>query len=589
MASALVARGERAGARAATRATGKPSIGRVPAFPRIVFGRMHPRSKIRYGSDEPSSPRMSPCALLLANAGTPESTRKWAKVDETQVYRGSTSCFAALQPVEPDDIMQLRELFTVDPSRDKISLGLGLYRTDDKQPYLLETVKKAEARVLDAQISGQFSMDYLSADGLPELCEGSARLVFGDLLDASGLVGGLQPFTLQTCGGTGALRIGFGLLRAAGRKTVLIPDPTWASHRFILAAEGMDVHTYRYYDRQAGQLDIDGLLTDLAAAPPGSVVLLHASGHNPTGRDPSREQWRAICRVVEHRAHFTFFDMAYQGLTSGDFDADAWSVRHFASRGSLEMAVAQSFSKNMGLYSERVGTLSLLCSDPLKVSSIRGLAKMLVRTQYSFPPAHGARVAATILGDPVLLAEWRAEVGAMSARIRRVRTLLHDELLAIDCQPPVRAPSPTHVADVPPATAAEPTTTPRPKSAWSHLVGQSGMFSFSGLTRQQIQRLRSEVCAGRPRSGPWNASAHRMPAWGSLLLNSHARWHSVGACQREGYCSTLHFKSHMNLLTPPPPRIRTLRAPSTTSTSPRMGASAWPLFRAPSAVGWRAP
>jgi aspartate/tyrosine/aromatic aminotransferase len=441
-------------------------------------------------------------------AGDNEPAIKWSKLDEDEPCRGSVSCFAALQPVEPDDIMQLQELFKADPSRDKISLGVGLYRTDDQKPYLLETVKAAEARVLEAQLSGRFSMDYLSAEGLPELCDGSAKLVFGDSLDSSGLVSGIRPFTLQTCGGTGALRLGFGLLRAAGHRAVLIPDPTWASHRFILAAEGMDVRTYRYYERQAGQLDIDGLLADMAAAPPGSIVVLHASGHNPTGLDPSRDQWQAICRVVESRGHFPFFDMAYQGLTSGDFDVDAWSVRYFASRGSLEMAVAQSFSKNMGLYSERVGTLSLLCSDPRKADCIRGLAKKLARTQYSFPPAHGARVVATVLGDPALLAEWRAEVEAMAARIRRVRTLLHDELLAIDCQLPTRAPSPTRVADVPAATnPAAPGATSRPSCAWSHLVEQSGMFSFSGLTQLQIQRLRSEVCIWATRTFAHTAQA----------------------------------------------------------------------------------
>jgi aspartate/tyrosine/aromatic aminotransferase len=497
---------------------------------------------------------MAPSETYPALAEALESPRKRAKAEEIQAYRGSVSCFAALQPVEPDAIVQLREQFQADPCPAKISLGLGVYRTDDKKPYLLETVKKAEARVLEAQAAGRFSMDYLPEDGLPELVVGSAKMVFGDALDASGLVGGLRPFTLQTCGGTGALRIGFGLLRAAGRRTVLIPEQTWAAHRFILAAEGMDVRTYRYYERQANQLDIDGLLADLDAAPACSVVLLHASGHNPTGRDPSRDEWRAICDVVERRGHFAFFDMAYQGFTSGDFDADAWAVRNFASRGTLEMAVAHSFSKIMGIYCERVGTLSLLCSDPNKAASIRGRVKMLVRTQYSFPPAHGARVAATILGDPVLLADWRAEVDAMAARIRRVRTRLRDELIAINCPLPMRAPSPNHVADVPAVTdAAAITAAPTRASAWSHLVEQAGMFSFAGLTVDQIQRLRSEV-RGRPRSTP-GTPAHIVRQWRHCRWPKwHGRGHEASAHQREEHCSTgtVHDKLLGTLLFPYP-------------------------------------
>jgi len=412
------------------------------------------------------------------------------------------SAFSSLRSAEPDSIMQLRELFLCDPHPSKLSLGLGIYRTEQNEPYLLESVRRAEQSVLAAQAEGQFSKDYLPPDGLRTLCAAAANLVFGDSLDERGAMAGQSLMSLQTCGGTGALRLGFGLLRAACRTTVLVPDPTWASHEFILATEGMSVQTYRYFDGQSCRLDLAGMCEDLQNAPEGSVVLLHASGHNPTGCDPSHEQWRTICDTIEQREHFAFFDLAYQGLTSGDFDADAWSVRHFARRGTLEMAVAQSFSKNMGLYSERVGTLSIVCSDPDKVSCLRGLAKTLVRTQYSSPPAHGARVAAKILTDEVLFEQWRAEVAAMAERIRRVRVLLHKELVAINCASPARATSPKHVADVPlginalatPRHFVSPPGSPQSASScWGHLVQQAGMFSFTGLTMTQVERLRTQV------------------------------------------------------------------------------------------------
>jgi aspartate aminotransferase len=283
----------------------------------------------------------------------------------------------------------------------------------------------------------------------------------------------------QTLSGTGSLTVAAHLLRRllpAGTR-VFCSDPTWENHHAVVADAGLGaLETYRYWDAKARALDLAGLLADLRAMPEGSVVMLHAVAHNPTGVDPTRAQWAQIADVVAKRKLFTWFDLAYQGFASGDPDADAWAVRDFAARG-LEMLVCQSFAKNMGLYCERVGALHVLAADARSAAAVLTHVEVIARPMYSNPPAHGARVVAAVLGTPALDAEWRAELAGAMARVARMRAALR--------------------------AALEARGTP---GDWSHITAQAGMFSFTGLTPAQADRMVDDFHVYMLRSGRINVA-----------------------------------------------------------------------------------
>ncbi|CAJ0952283.1 unnamed protein product, partial [Mesorhabditis belari] len=250
------------------------------------------------------------------------------------------------------------------------------------------------------------------------------------------------------------------LARILKLKTAYYSDPTWGNHDMVFTNAGFtSCHSYRFWDSVNKRVDIEGFLEDLESAPSKSVIILHGCAHNPTGMDPTKEQWKQICEVVKRKNLFPFFDMAYQGFASGDPAADGWAVRYFIEQG-LEMFIAQSFAKNFGLYNERVGHLTIVLNDPSAIPSFKSQMQLIIRANWSNPPAHGARIVAKVLGDRELYQQWLQAIQTMSSRIREMRAALKANL--------------------------EKLGTP---GTWDHITQQIGMFSYTGLTRDQVMYL----------------------------------------------------------------------------------------------------
>uniref|UniRef100_A0A5F9DTB2 Aspartate aminotransferase n=1 Tax=Oryctolagus cuniculus TaxID=9986 RepID=A0A5F9DTB2_RABIT len=270
--------------------------------------------------------------------------------------------------------------------------------------------------------------------------------------------------TVQTISGTGALRIGASFLQRFFKfsRDVFLPKPSWGNHTPIFRDAGMQLQSYRYYDPKTCGFDFTGALEDISKIPEQSVLLLHACAHNPTGVDPRPEQWKEIATVVKKRNLFAFFDMAYQGFASGDGDKDAWAVRHFIEQG-INVCLCQSYAKNMGLYGERVGAFTVICKDADEAKRVESQLKILIRPMYSNPPIHGARIASTILTSPDLRKQWLQEVKGMADRIIGMRTQLVSNL---------KKEGSTH--------------------SWQHITDQIGMFCFTGLKPEQVERLTKE-------------------------------------------------------------------------------------------------
>jgi aspartate aminotransferase len=248
----------------------------------------------------------------------------------------------------------------------------------------------------------------------------------------------------------------------SGEKTVLLPGPTWGNHPNIIKDAGLKSSTYRYFDKATNGLDLNGMLQDIQNAPKRSIVLLHACAHNPTGVDPDLQQWEAIAKVIEEGQHTVWFDMAYQGFASGDCDRDAAAVRLFADRGHL-LLLCQSYAKNMGLYGERIGALSVVCKDKEEKERVLSQLKIVIRPMYSNPPIHGARIVSLVLGEPQLCKQWLGEVKMMADRIIKMRSLLKGHLAALGST-----------------------------RNWAHITDQIGMFCYTGLSPDQVQRITSE-------------------------------------------------------------------------------------------------
>lgn len=321
-------------------------------------------------------------------------------------------------------------------------------------PYVLGCVKSAEVAIMEAQNEGKENKEYLPIEGSAGFNNAAATLALGSDDEA---LGSGRVTTVQALSGTGALTVGAHFLRQHySVHKVLVPSPTWGNHNKVFPAAGLHVEPYPYFDYDTNGLDLDGMLSALRKAEEGSIVLLHACAHNPTGVDPSEDQWRQILQTVRERKLLPFFDVAYQGFASGDLDRDAFSLRLFASCG-IEMLFAQSFAKNMGLYGERVGALSVVTSSPDSAHRVKTQLKSTIRPMYSSPPVHGASIARYVLSDPELFALWQHEMSQMAERIASVRRCLSDALRANDCP-----------------------------GDWSHILQQIGMFSFTGLTKQQV-------------------------------------------------------------------------------------------------------
>ena len=360
---------------------------------------------------------------------------------------------AELAPRDP--ILGLTEQFNADKNPKKVNLGIGVYTDDAGKVPLLDCVKRAEAQLL-AQGAPH---SYLPIDGLPAYDRAVQALVFG--ADSPAVKDG-RIITVQALGGTGGLKIGADLLRlVAPEARAWISDPSWENHRALFENAGFPVDTYPYYDPKTHGVDFDAMLAGLRRIPSGSVVVLHACCHNPTGVDLTPDQWTAVLEIVASRGLVPFMDIAYQGFGEG-IDSDGAAVRRFAEAG-LPVLVSNSFSKSFSLYGERAGALSVVTQGKDEAVRVLSQIKRLVRTNYSNPPSHGGHVIARVLMDPELRSLWEQELGQMRERIRAMRGLLVEKIHA-------RVPG----AD------------------FSFILRQRGMFSYSGLKREQVVRMREE-------------------------------------------------------------------------------------------------
>ncbi|KZV88318.1 PLP-dependent transferase [Exidia glandulosa HHB12029] len=358
----------------------------------------------------------------------------------------------------PDAIFKITAGYKADTSDKKVNLGVGAYRDDDGKPWVLPVIKKATQILCN---DPALDHEYLPITGLPEFTAAAARLILGADSEA---IKGKRVVSVQTISGTGANHLGALFLSRFyafnGEKRVYLSDPTWANHHAIFKTVGITPVNYKYYDPRTVGLDCDGFLGTLESAPERSVVLLHACAHNPTGVDPTTEEWNKIADVFLKKGHYAFFDCAYQGFASGDLDRDASAVRYFVQRG-VPLLVCQSFAKNAGLYGERVGALHLVAEDTEAAERIRSQMSVLQRSEISNPPAHGARLMALIMNTPELMDEWKRDIKTMAHRIIDMREELY-KLLTNDFKTP---------------------------GTWNHITKQIGMFSFTGLNSSQSQTL----------------------------------------------------------------------------------------------------
>ncbi|XP_057525151.1 aspartate aminotransferase, chloroplastic [Amaranthus tricolor] len=366
----------------------------------------------------------------------------------------NTSRFDGISMAPPDPILGVSEAFKADTDEKKLNLGVGAYRTEELQPYVLSVVKKAENLMLE---KGE-NKEYLPIEGLAAFNKATAELLFGA---DNAVLKEQRVATVQSLSGTGSLRLAAALIERyfPGAK-VLISSPTWGNHKNIFNDARVPWSEYRYYDPKTVGLDFEGMIADIKAAPEGSFILLHGCAHNPTGIDPTPEQWEKIADVIQEKGHFPFFDVAYQGFASGSLDEDASSVRLFAARG-MELLVAQSYSKNLGLYAERIGAINVVCSSADAAARVKSQLKRIARPMYSNPPIHGARIVAHVVGNPEFFDEWKDEMEMMAGRIKSVRQKLYDNLISKD----------------------------KSGKDWSFILQQIGMFSFTGLNKAQSDNM----------------------------------------------------------------------------------------------------
>lgn len=353
----------------------------------------------------------------------------------------------------PDPILGVSEAFKRDTSAEKLNLGVGAYRTEEVQPYVLKVVRKAEERMLAANEN----KEYLPIEGLASFRKATIDLLLG--ADSPAVKEG-RVACLQSLSGTGSLRIGAAFIaKFMPGAVAYISRPTWGNHKNIFADSGVEWREYSYFDAETIGLDFEGMIADLEAAPEGSIVVLHGCAHNPTGVDPTKEQWAKIANVVIAKNLVPFFDVAYQGFATGSLEEDAYAPRYFAERG-IEFAVAQSYSKNLGLYAERVGAISWVLNDAGAADRVLSQMKRIARAVYSNPPVHGARIVSEVVGSEEMFEEWKGEMEMMAGRIKAVRQELYDALVRLE-----------------------------PNKDWSFVTKQIGMFSFTGMSPAQCDNM----------------------------------------------------------------------------------------------------
>jgi aromatic-amino-acid transaminase len=365
------------------------------------------------------------------------------------------SLFDAVEMAPRDPILGLNEQFNADPNPAKVNLGVGVYYDDNGKLPLLQCVAAAEKQMLEAPKA----RGYLPIDGIAAYDKAVQGLVFGAESDA---VKGGRVATVQALGGTGGLKVGADFLKRVNPSAqVLISDPSWENHRALFTNAGFPVSAYPYYDAEKRGINFEGMLGALNAAPAGTVVVLHACCHNPTGYDLTPEQWTQVVAAVKARGLVPFLDMAYQGFGEGIAE-DGAVIQQFLAAG-LDFFVSTSFSKSFSLYGERVGALSVVCASKEEAARVLSQLKIVIRTNYSNPPTHGAEVVATVLNSPALRKMWEEELAGMRVRIKLMREELVNKLAAAGV-----------------------------KQDFGFIGRQKGMFSYSGLSKPQMERLRSE-------------------------------------------------------------------------------------------------
>ena len=372
--------------------------------------------------------------------------------------------FEHIPPFAGDPILSLNEDFHKDPRPHKINLSIGIYFDDGGRIPVLDSVRRAEARV----VAKGGPKPYLPIEGAANFRSAVQVLLFGAEHEAvtSGRIA-----TIQSVGSSGGLKVGADFIaRHFPGSGVWVSDPTWDNHRSMFEGAGFVVNTYPYYDPESGGLKFDAMLATLRALPPKSIVLLHACCHNPTGVDLTAAQWDALIPVLRDGGLIPYLDLAYQGFGDG-IDADAHAVRALASAG-VSFFIANSFSKSMSLYGERCGALSVVCPDAAQAARVLGQMKFTVRRSYSSPPIHGGQIVATVLTDPELRHSWVTELGAMRERILAMRKALHGVLCG-----------------------------KLPGRDFAYFLTQRGMFSYTGMSVAQVDRLREEHAVYMVRSG----------------------------------------------------------------------------------------
>ncbi|NRN28670.1 amino acid aminotransferase [Photorhabdus heterorhabditis] len=383
--------------------------------------------------------------------------------------------FEKITAAPADPILGLADSFRSDPRTNKINLGIGVYKDETGETPVLTSVKKAEQYLLE----NETTKNYLPISGLAEFGRVTQELLFGK---DSPVVTDKRARTAQSPGGTGALRIAADFVaKQTNAKRVWISNPTWPNHKNVFSAAGLEVCEYKYYDAEKHALNFEGMLASLSEVQAGDIVLFHGCCHNPTGIDPTPAQWAQLAEISAEKGWLPIFDFAYQGFAKG-LNEDAEGLRIFA-RNHNELIVASSYSKNFGLYNERVGACTIVAKDSDTAEKAFSQAKAIIRSNYSNPPAHGASIVATILSNEELKAVWEQELTTMRERIQRMRQLFVNTLQAKGAN-----------------------------QDFSFIINQNGMFSFSGLTKEQVERLREEF-------GIYAVSSGRINVAGLTLEN----------------------------------------------------------------------
>lgn len=419
----------------------------------------------------PRSPSNSNSTSSTSSTSTSTAQRRLNQVSEQMSSTTTVDVFHSTPLAPADPIFALTAGYQADSNPNKVNLGVGAYRDDQGKPFVLPTVRKVKKILAEDET---LDHEYLPIAGLPGFVQATSKLIFGK--DSPAIKEG-RVCTIQTISGTGANHYGGAFLerfyepwqgKTKEEKIIYISNPTWANHKSIFSNVGLKTIDYPYYDSSKIGLAFAKFLDFLKQAPEGSVFLLHACAHNPTGVDPTREEWKEISQVFKQKKHFAFFDCAYQGFASGSLDNDAWAVRHFVSSG-IPLLVCQSYAKNAGLYGERIGALNIVASHSGKEEGgserVKSQLLILQRQEISNPPTFGARIMSLILNDEKLFSEWCQDIETMAQRIISMRSKLF-ELLTEKFKTPSPGPN-----------------------GWEHVKSQIGMFTFTGLNPEQCKAL----------------------------------------------------------------------------------------------------